>query len=115
MPRPSEDLINEAGEWIAEQLSEEGLMVSGGFVDLVLSMEWDAIEAGAPPDNRAALVDAVIERLREDNVMVGPPPETVSTDGIDTSQIRPVPRQFVEQVLSWEDDFLGFAGLTRSG
>ena len=115
MPRPSEDLINEAGEWIAEQLSEEGLMVSGGFVDLVLSMEWDAIEAGAPPNNRAALVDAVIERLREDNVMVGPPPETVSTDGIDTSQIRPVPRQFVEQVLSWEDDFLGFAGLTRSG
>ncbi len=115
MPRPSEDLINEAGEWIAEQLSEEGLMVSGGFVDLVLSMEWDAIEAGAPPDNRAALVDAVIERMREDNVMVGPPPETVSTDGIDTSQIRPVPRQFVEQVLSWEDDFLGFAGLTRSG
>ena len=115
MPRPSDDLINEAGEWIAEQLSEEGLMVSGGFVDLVLSMEWDAIEAGAPPDNRAALVDAVIERLREDNVMVGPPPETVSTDGIDTSQIRPVPRQFVEQVLSWEDDFLGFAGLTRSG
>ena len=115
MPRPSEDLINEAGEWIAEQLSEEGLMVSGGFVDLVLSMEWDAIDAGAPPDNRAALVDAVIERMREDNVMVGPPPETVSTDGIDTSQIRPVPRQFVEQVLSWEDDFLGFAGLTRSG
>lgn len=115
MPRPSEDLINEAGEWIAEQLSEEGLMVSGGFVDLVLSMEWDAIEAGAPPDNRSALVDAVIERMREDNVMVGPPPETVSTDGIDTSQIRPVPRQFVEQVLSWEDDFLGFAGLTRSG
>ena len=115
MPRPSEDLINEAGEWIAEQLSEEGLMVSGGFVDLVLSMEWDAIEAGAPPDNRAALVDVVIERMREDNVMVGPPPETVSTDGIDTSQIRPVPRQFVEQVLSWEDDFLGFAGLTRSG
>ena len=115
MPRPSEDLINEAGEWIAKQLSEEGLMVSGGFVDLVLSMEWDAIDAGAPPDNRAALVDAVIERMREDNVMVGPPPETVSTDGIDTSQIRPVPRQFVEQVLSWEDDFLGFAGLTRSG
>ena len=115
MPRPSEDLINEAGEWIAEQLSEEGLMVSGGFVDLVLSMEWDAIDAGAPPDNRAALVDAVIERMREDNVMVGPPPETASTDGIDTSQIRPVPRQFVEQVLSWEDDFLGFAGLTRSG
>lgn len=114
MPRPSEALMNEAGDWIAEQLSEEGLMTTGGFVDLVLSMEWDAIEAGTPPEDRAALVGAIIERMQAENVMVGPPPETLSTDGIDTSQIRPVPRQFVEQVLSWEDDFLGFAGITRS-
>ena len=114
MPRPSEALMNEAGDWIAEQLSEEGLMVTGGFVDLVLSMEWDAIEAGAPPDDRPALLQAIIERMRQENVMVGPPPETLSTDGIDTSQIRPVPQQFVEQVLSWEDEFLGFAGITRS-
>jgi len=114
MPRPSEALINEAGEWIAEQLSEEGLIVTGGFVDLVLSMEWDAIEAGAPSDDRAALVEAIIARMRAENVMVGPPPETLSTDGIDTAQIRPVPTGFVEQVLSWEDEFLGFAGITRS-
>ena len=114
MPRPSEELMNEAGEWIAEQLSEEGLMTTGGFVDLVLSMEWDAIEAGAPADDRAAVVTAIIERMQAENVMVGPPPETLSTDGIDTSQIRPVPRGFVEQVLSWEDEFLGFAGITRS-
>ena len=46
MARPSEALMNEAGEWIAEMLSEEGLMVTGGFVDLVLDMEWTAIEGG---------------------------------------------------------------------
>ena len=114
MPRPSEALMNEAGEWIAEQLSEEGLMVTSGFVDLVLDMEWTAIEEGVDPDARGPIVDAVMAKMAEENVHVGPPPDTLSTDGIDTSQIRPVPRQFVEQVLSWEDDFLGFAGVRRA-
>ena len=106
--------MNEAGEWIAEQLSEEGLMVTSGFVDLVLDMEWTSIEEGVRPDDRPAVLDAVMRKMVEENVQVGPPPETLSTDGIDTSQIRPVPKQFVEQVLSWEDDFLGFAGIRRA-
>ncbi len=114
MARPSEGLMNEAGEWIAEQLSEEGLMVTSGFVDLVLDMEWTAIEEGIDPDARDLVVDAVMAKMIEENVHVGPPPDTLSTDGIDTSQIRPVPKQFVEQVLSWEDDFLGFAGVRRA-
>ena len=106
--------MNEAGEWIAEQLSEEGLMVTSGFVDLVLDMEWTSIEEGVDPEARSVVVDSVMQKMAEENVQVGPPPETLSTDGIDTSQIRPVPRQFVEQVLSWEDDFLGFAAVQRS-
>ena len=114
MPRPSEALMNEAGEWIAEQLSEEGLMVTSGFVDLVLDMEWTSIEEGVDPDQRGVVVDSVMQKMAEENIQVGPPPETLSTDGIDTSQIRPVPRGFVEQVLSWEDEFLGFAGIRRS-
>lgn len=113
MPRPSEALMNEAGEWIAEQLSEEGLMVTSGFVDLVLDMEWTSIEEGVDPDQRSVVVDSVMQKMAEENIQVGPPPETLSTDGIDTSQIRPVPRGFVEQVLSWEDEFLGFAGIRR--
>ena len=114
MPRPSEALMNEAGEWIAEQLSEEGLMVTSGFVDLVLDLEWTSIEEGVDPDQRGVVVDSVMQKMAEENIQVGPPPETLSTDGIDTSQIRPVPRGFVEQVLSWEDEFLGFAGVRRS-
>ncbi len=106
--------MNEAGDWIAEQLSEEGLMVTSGFVNLVLDMEWTAIEEGVTPDDRPAVVGAVMQKMLEENVHVGPPPDTLSTDGIDTSQIRPVPKQFVEQVLSWEDDFLGFAGIRRA-
>ena len=114
MPRPSEALMNEAGEWIAEQLSEEGLMVTSGFVDLVLDMEWSSIEEGVDPEARTLVVDSVMQKMVDENVHVGPPPDTLSTDGIDTSQIRPVPRQFVEQVLSWEDDFLGFAAVRRA-
>lgn len=114
MPRPSEALMNEASEWIAEQLSEEGLMVTSGFVDLVLDMEWSVIEAGVNPDVRGPVVDGVMQKMVDENVHVGPPPESLSTDGIDTSQIRPVPRGFIEQVLSWEDEFLGFAGILRA-
>ena len=115
MPRPSEALMQEAGEWIAEQLAEEGMLITSAFVDLVLEMEWDAIDGGAPADDRAAVVQAVSKRMHDEQVRVGPPPETMSTDGIDTSQITPVPTAMIEHVLSWEDDFLGFAGIRRGG
>ena len=115
MGRPSEALLEEAGEWIAEQLTEEGMLMTSAFVDLVLSMEWDAIEGGIDADDRAKVVEAISQRMQEEEVRVGPPPETISTDGIDTAQITPVPRGMIEMVLSWEDDFLGFAGIKRSG
>lgn len=115
MPRPSEALMQEAGEWIAEQLTEEGVLVTSAFVDLVLEMEWDAIDAGAPADDRAAVVQAISKRMHDEEIRVGPPPDTISTDGIDSSQITPVPTPMIEHVLSWEDDFLGFAGIKRGG
>ena len=115
MARPSEALLEEAGEWIAEQMMEEGMLMTSAFVDLVLSMEWDAIDGGADADDRAKVVDEIARRMQEEEVRVGPPPETISTDGIDTSQITPVPRSMIELVLSWEDDFLGFAGIKRGG
>ena len=115
MPRPSEALLEEAGEWIAEQMMEEGMLMTSAFVDLVLSMEWDAIDGGLDADDRAGAVDAIARRMHEEEVRVGPPPETISTDGIDTSQITPVPHSMIELVLSWEDDFLGFAGIKRGG
>ena len=115
MPRPSEALMQEAGEWIAEQLTEEGMLITSAFVDLVLEMEWDAIDAGAPAGDRAAVVQAISKRMHEEEIRVGPPPDAISTDGIDSSQITPVPTPMIEHVLSWEDDFLGFAGIRRGG
>ena len=110
-PRP--ELLEEATDWIAEQMADEGMLVSGGLIDLVLSHEWEAIGAGADPNARPALVEAISGRLSDEGVLVAPPPSTLSTDGVDASQVRPVPPQIVEQVLSWEDEFLGLAGISR--
>jgi hypothetical protein len=39
-------------------------------------------------------------------------PSTLPSDGGEI-QPKPVPPQIVEQVLSWEDEFLGLAGISR--
>lgn len=113
--RPAESLLSEAQGWIAEMLSDEGVIVTEAFVELVQEFEWDALEAGeVGPDDRAAMVQHVIDRCARENIMVGPIPSTLSTDGDGGNlQPRPVPADLVEQVLSWEDEFLGLAGITR--
>ena len=112
-PRPREALIGEAAEWIADQIAEEGIMINSGFVDLILSMEWDAIDAGAEPTARAAIVQTIVARMDAEGVRVGPPPETLSTDGM-APDVRKVPPEIVERVISWEDDFLALAGRART-
>lgn len=112
--RPNEALLDEAADWIAQQLSEEGLIVTGGLVGLVLSTEWDALEAGAPADQREALVQTICGRLEQEGVKVGPIPTLLSTEGV-AGGPKPVPPEIVAHVLSWEDEFLGLAGRSRDG
>lgn len=106
-------LTQEASSWISTQLLEEGALVPDALVESVLEHEWRAIEAGADPDDRAALVAAIGERLAADDVRVMPPPPP----GMDVAPAAPeaVPAGIIERVLGWEDDFLGLAGLRRSG
>lgn len=112
--RPKESLLDEAQGWIAEMLSEEGVIVTGAFVELVQEFEWDALEAGdVEPDDRVSIVQHIIDRCAKENIMVGPVPTTLSTDGDGGLQPRAVPADLVEQVLSWEDEFLGLAGISR--
>ena len=112
--RPKESLLDEAQGWIAEMLSEEGVIVTGAFVELVQEFEWDALEAGdVEPDDRVAIVQHIIDRCANENIMVGPVPTTLSTDGDGGLRPQAVPADLVEQVLSWEDEFLGLAGISR--
>ena len=111
--RPKASLLEESQDWIAEMLSEDGIMVTGAFVELVQNFEWDALEADqVGPDDRPGMVQHIIDRCSAENIQVGPMPSTLSTDGGDI-QPKPVPPQIVEQVLSWEDEFLGLAGISR--
>ena len=104
-------LAQEASGWIAAQLMDEGAMLPDALVGAVLEHEWHAIESGADPNDRAALVSAVAERMAAGDIRVAPPPPPGAPPQMTTPE--PVPEALIERVLSWEDDFLGLAGLRR--
>ena len=80
--RPKASLLEESQDWIAEMLSEDGIMVTGAFVELVQNFEWDALEADQiGPDDRAGMVQHIIDRCGDENIQVGPMPSTLSTNG----------------------------------
>lgn len=112
--RPSEALLDEAAEWIAAQMAEEGVMVGGGLVDVLLALEWDALEAGHDAAPRSAMVETICERLNADGVRVGPLPPPNAAPNTAGPPGEPVPPSIVEHVLSWEDDFLALAGISRT-
>lgn len=106
-------LAQEASGWISSQLLEEGALVPDALVESILDHEWRAIDAGVDSDDRPALVAAIAERLAADDVQVMPPPPP----GMDLAPATPeaVPAAVIERVLGWEDDFLGLAGIRRTG
>ena len=108
--RPAPALLAEAAGWIAEQLAEDGVLVAGELVEVVLDLEWDGLERGLPADDRAALVATVCTGLAEEGVLIGPPPSA----GLSPAEVKPVPPELVQQVMSWEDEFLNLAGLSRA-
>ena len=110
--RPSDALIGEAAGWIAEQLIDEGVLVDAELVELLLNFEWDGLESGVNPDDRAALVAAVCERTAASGVRVGSTPETMPQHDR-SPETEDVPSDLVDRVLSWEDDFLALARIKR--
>ncbi len=92
------ELMEECADWIAEQLEEEGMLVDAGLIQLMLQNEW-AEEQRIPAITHEQAADRIIERVTEAGVQGAP-------DSID--------RRLVLGVLGWEDDFLSFAGRSRS-
>jgi hypothetical protein len=88
-------LFTECAEWIWEQLHEEGFMMAGELVELVLATERE-LGVHTRPLEEIAQVLADEFRLRG---IAGNP-----------QQIEPA---LILEVLRWEDDFLGFAGISR--
>jgi len=94
--RLTPELLAECGEWIWEQLQEDGVLLSGELVDLILATERELAVQAQPLDEIARILGEEF-RLR----------------GI-TGSPAPLDAPIIRAVLDWEDEFLGFAGITRA-
>lgn len=90
------DLFGECGEWIWEQLQEEGYQLAGELVDLILETERELGIHTRPLDEIARTLD-----------------EEFKLRGIAGSPYA-IEIPLIRAVLDWEDDFLGFAGISRA-
>ena len=95
-----ERLAAECANWIAEQLNEElGGFVPAELVDMV--MEHEAAirtDEGDAEMGHGEMSRRMIPRLEQEGV-------PISADG--------VTRELVEEILRWEDEFLGLADRSR--
>jgi hypothetical protein len=93
--RLSGALLDECGEWIWEQLEDDGIQLAGELIDLILQTERELAIQARPLDEIATIV-ADEFRMR----------------GI-TGQPHAIEPPLIKAVLEWDDVFLGFAGIPR--
>jgi hypothetical protein len=91
----SGDLFTECAEWIWEQVQEDGHFLQGELIELILRTERQLGVQARPHSEIAA---AVARDFAEHGI------------GGDPTPITP---EIIEMVLMWEDDFLGFAEISR--
>lgn len=89
-------LLEECAEWIWEQLQEDGIMMAGELIELVLQVERELGIQGKTPEQIAPVVNDEFKVRKTQGI-----PENFDTD-------------FIRLVLEWEDEWLGFAGITRA-
>ena len=93
--RVGPELRAECGEWIWEQLQEEGVNLAGELIDLIIETERELAIHTRPLEEVAQLIVDEFEMRG----LTGNPGQ------LDASIVR--------SVLEWEDEFLGFAGIAR--
>lgn len=96
-----ERLAAECADWIAEQMTEEfGGFIAAELVDLIMEQE-DVVRAehDDPEMDHRAMSERLIPLLEQEGVPI---------------KQGAVTRQLVEEILNWEDEFLGLAGKPRN-
>ena len=88
-------LFDECGEWIWEQLQDDGFYLAGEVIDLILQTER---ALGIHGKEHLAIAEALAEDFRERGIGGNP---------------NPLDAGVIELVLQWEDEFLGYAGISR--
>ena len=89
-------LFSECAEWVWEQLQEEGYYLAGELVELILQTER---ELGIQGEKVELIAGKLAEEFRMRGVTGNP---------------YPLEAPLITVVLQWEDDFLGFAGISRA-
>jgi hypothetical protein len=88
-------LLVECAEWTWEQLRDEGTLVDGELVELVLRLERELGVQAAPHPLIASAVLAELARR-------------------DGGGPLPIDETALMALLSWEDEFLGLAAIPRA-
>lgn len=91
------ELLVECADWIAEQMADEGYLVDGGLVELILQREA-AATVRIPAVSHEEAARLLVAGLAADGVQGAP-------DAVDDRLVR--------AVLEWEDEFLALAGRPR--
>jgi len=89
-------LFTECAEWVWEQLQEDGIQVQGELIELILETER---ELGIHVEPIEAIARALAEEFQRRGIEARP---------------YPLDARVIRAVLEWEDDFLGFAGISRA-
>jgi hypothetical protein len=89
------ELFTECAEWIWEQLNEEGYQLAGELIELILETER---ELGVHTRDLDAIANVLVDEFKLRGV---------------AGQPYPIEAPLVKAVLEWEDEFLGFAGISR--
>ncbi len=89
-------LLEECAEWIWEQLQEDGIIIAGELIELVLQSERELAIQHKSPAEIAPVLAGEYRVRRTPGV-----PENFGTEMINV-------------VLEWEEEWLGFAGIPRA-
>ena len=89
-------LFTEAAEWIRENLQEDGIQMAGELVELIMETERELLIHTGTADEIATTLETEFEKR-----------------GIQANPGK-LDKQLIKSVLDWEDDFLGFANISRA-
>jgi len=90
------ELFTECAGWIWEQLQEEGYQLAGELIELILEAER---ELGIQALDLGTIASRLEDELRLRGVKGNP---------------YALEAPLIRAVLEWEDDFLGFAAISRA-
>ena len=96
-----EKLLGECADWVAEQLSEEfGGFIAAELIDFIIAEETKVRDEQSDPEiDHHTMAVELMPRLEAEGIPV---------------QEGAVSQQLVEEILHWEDEFLGMAGFPRN-